>query len=272
MKAVADRAAFALDPGAAHPTAVAQIGTGEVRHRRLRPAVHAFSYPTYFLLLPLRALRDRPSTALRRNRFGLLSFHDRDHGDGRGDALQWLDELLSLEGVGDAQGEVWLHTYPRVLGYVFKPVSFWYCHRTDGSLAAVVVEVNNTFGERHCYLLDGPALAWGQEQVARKVFHVSPFCRVQGRYRFRFLRTADRTVARIDHDDDEGALLNTSVSGRLQPLTTRSVRRAFFGMPLMSLGVIARIHWQALRLWLKRVPFVSKPEAPEAFTTRGQIG
>ena len=250
-------------------TATAQIGIGEVRHRRLRPVANAFSYPTYFLLLPLRALRAHPNAALSRNRFSLLSFHDRDHGDGRDDALGWIDDLLAQEGIGDARGEVWLHTYPRVLGYVFKPVSFWYCHRSDGSLAAVVAEVNNTFGERHCYLLDGPGLAWGRELQARKVFHVSPFCQVQGRYRFRFMRTPDRTVARIDHDDESGALLQTSVSGRLQALTPASARRAFFGMPLMSLGVMARIHWQALRLWLKRVPFVPKPEAPEAFVTHG---
>jgi uncharacterized protein len=246
----------------------ALLGSGVVRHRRLRPHEHVFAYPTYFMLLPLRRLRDQPEPALARNRFGLLSFHDRDHGDGRGDALAWIEELLAAEGIADADGEVWLQCYPRVLGYVFKPVSFWYCHRADGSLAAVVAEVNNTFGERHCYLLAGPELAWGRELSARKVFHVSPFCDVQGQYRFRFLRTADRTVARIDHDDDQGPLLLTSVSGTLQPLSAAAQRRAFFGMPLMTLGVIARIHWQALRLWRKRVPFFRKPEPPQRFVTR----
>jgi hypothetical protein len=93
------------------------LGIGQVRHRRLRPAVNAFAYPTYFLLLPMRSLRAQPAAGLVRNRFGLLAFHDRDHGDGRGDALAWLDELLQREGVRDAAGEVWLHTYPRVLGY-----------------------------------------------------------------------------------------------------------------------------------------------------------
>ena len=250
------------------PLAQALLGQGVVRHRRLRPQVHAFEYPGYFLLLPMRSLRVQALSALRRNVRGWLSFHDTDHGDGRSDALAWLDELLLAEGIADAGGEVWLQCYPRVLGYAFKPVSFWYCQRADASLAAIVVEVNNTFGERHCYLLAGPELAYGVEVTARKVFHVSPFCAVQGRYRFRFMRTPDRLVARIDHDDAQGALLQTSVSGHLLPLTPAVMRAAFFGTPWMTLGVILRIHWQAFKLWQKRVPFFRKPAAPQAFTSR----
>ena len=246
------------------------IGSGQLRHHRLRPADNAFAYRSYFLMLPMRALRTAPVPAIRRNRFGLLAFHDRDHGDGRGDALAWIDELLAREGIADADGEVWLQTYPRVLGYVFKPVSLWYCQRADGTLAAVVAEVNNTFGERHCYLLAGPELAWGREQRAAKVFHVSPFSAIEGHYRFRFLRSADasRIVVRIDYHDAAGVLLQTSLSGQLEPLTAASARRVFFGIPMMSFGVIARIHWQALRVWLKRVPFRKKPHPPQAFVTR----
>jgi uncharacterized protein len=246
----------------------AQLAVGTVRHVRLRPAMHRFDYPTYFLLLPLRALRAQPDAALVRNGFGLLSFHDRDHGDGRADCLAWLDERLAREGVIDADGEVWLQTYPRVLGYAFKPVSFWYCHRRDGTLAAIVAEVNNTFGERHCYLLCGAELDWGRELHARKAFHVSPFCHVTGEYRFWFARTEGRIVARVEHHDGEGPLLLTSVSGALADATRQRQRQAFFGQPLMTLGVIVRIHWQALRLLLKRVPFVRKPAAPETFVTR----
>jgi DUF1365 family protein len=254
------------------PVASAQalIGFGEVRHTRLKPALHAFNYPTYFLMLPLRALKRDGSGALARNRRAALSFHDRDHGDGSDDCLAWLDTLLQSEGIADAQGEVWLHTYPRVFGFTFKPVSFWYCHTPAGTLRAIVVEVNNTFGERHCYLLDAPR--YGQELRADKVFHVSPFCEIEGGYRFRFMRTVhdgiERTVARIDHDDATGPLLQTSVAGTLEPVSTASLRKALWRYPAMTFGVVGRIHWQALKLWLKRVPFVSKPKPPELFVTR----
>lgn len=267
-------------PGAATPL----IGFGQVRHARLRPRRNAFAYPTFFLMLPMRTLaRSEAGSAspLAVNRRGFISFHDADHGDGRsaaqGGALAWVQELLLAEGIDDADGEVWLHCYPRVLGYTFKPVSFWYCHRADGSLRAIVVEVNNTFGERHCYLLDAPR--YGAELSARKVFHVSPFCEVAGGYRFRFLRTeaaagdaspggAGRTVVRIDYDDAAGPLLQTSVSGTLHPVTATTLRRALWGYPAMTLAVIARIHWQALRLWAQRVQFHKKPEAPASPVTR----
>jgi uncharacterized protein len=257
------------------------IGFGQVRHTRLRPAHNAFAYPTYFLMLPMRTLQGQPAATqgpLALNRRAALSFFDRDHGDGRspeqGGAIAWLDELLHGEGIEDATGEVWLHCYPRVLGYTFKPVSFWYCHRhaddDGGSLRAIVVEVNNTFGERHCYLLDTPQ--YGTELRADKVFHVSPFCKVEGGYRFRFMRTThtgvEKTVARIDYDDTLGALLQTSVSGTLEPVTRQSIRKALWRYPAMTLGVVFHIHVQASRLWIKRVKFFSKPAPPDAFVTR----
>ena len=252
------------------PGAVPFLGFGKVRHTRLKPVRHAFTYSTYFLMLPMRAMQKQKNHLLAHNRSGLISFFDRDHGDGRDDALSWIDELLNREGIEGATGEVWLHTYPRVLGYTFKPVSFWYCHGLNNSLRAIVVEVNNTFGERHCYLLDQPQ--YGRELKADKVFHVSPFCTVEGSYRFRFMRSEHsgihHTVARIDHDDAFGPLLETSVSGKLEPVGRRSLMKALWGYPAMTFGVVARIHWQAFKLWRKHVPFIKKPQPPELFVTR----
>ncbi|MFM7658586.1 MAG: DUF1365 domain-containing protein [Burkholderiaceae bacterium] len=260
-------------------TARAMISMGSVRHQRLRPASNVFSYGVFTLMLPLRSLGDSAlgSKLCSRNRFNLLSFHDSDHGDGKTPLLLWIDQLLRSEGITDADGEVWLQTFPRVLGYVFNPVSFWFCHRHDGALRAIVCEVNNTFGERHCYLLDsGGVMQWGQSHTASKVFHVSPFCAVDGSYRFRFMRTiqnikganTERIVARIDYHDAQGPLLLTSVSGKLRALNDVRAAQAFLRYPLMSFGVIARIHWQALRLFIKRVPFFSKPHPPQKALSR----
>ena len=247
-------------------TAEPKIGFGQVRHTRLKPVQHAFNYSTYFLMLPMRTLAKGLTTALSRNRWAALSFYDKDHGDGRENSLAWLDELLATEGIDDAAGEVWLHCYPRVFGYTFKPVSFWYCHAADNSLRAVVVEVNNTFGERHCYLLDKPT--FGAEQIASKVFHVSPFNHVEGNYRFRFVTTANSTLARVDYDDATGPLLETSVSGQLETLNYKSIRKAVWRYPAMTFGIMARIHWQALKLWKKRMVFIPKPNLPDQFVSR----
>ena len=255
---------------------VPHIGFGHVWHTRLRPRRHRFIVPTFFLLLPMRTLREQPDAAgvLALNRPGWLAFRDADHGGGQGPqqggALAWLEALLQAEGVTDAQGEIWLQCYPRVLGYSFKPVSFWYCHRTDGSLRAIVAEVNNTFGERHAYLLDHPR--YGQELQARKAFHVSPFCTVEGGYRFEFRRSGAEGLqsarVRIDYHDAEGPLLLTGMAGRLEPLNVASRRRALWRYPLLTLGVTARILWNALLLWLKQVPFYAKPQAPVLPVTR----
>ena len=256
-------------------TGGALLGWGQVRHTRLRPVRHAFAYPGFFVLLPMRRWQAEGAEAdLAFNRFAPLSFDDTDHGDGRGPeqggALAWICELLQREGVLHADGEIWLQTFPRVWGYTFKPVSFWYCHRADGRLAAIVAEVHNTFGERHCYLLDEPR--YGHAQLARKVFHVSPFCEVDGHYRFRFMRTVhqgqERLVARVEHDDASGPLIETSWSGTLQPATRTALRQTLWRFPFMTWGVVLRIHWQAFLLWRHKVPFWRKPAPPERFVTR----
>jgi len=227
-------------------------------HQRLHPAAHRFSYSVYFLRLPIHDLGAIRLRGFSVDRFNLLSFHQADHGDG-GDALGWARGLLEQHGIR-ADGEIWLTTFPRVLGYAFKPVSFWHCHARDGRLRAVLAEVNNTFGERHVYLLrtDDPDATLH----ADKVFHVSPFFPVRGRYRFAFQVGEDHFRSRIDYDDGSGESLRTAWWGRGEPLTSGACLRAFFLYPLMTWNVVARIHLQALRLFLKRVPFHRKPPVP----------
>jgi uncharacterized protein len=255
----------------------AYIAQGTVIHRREQPRRNAFRYPVFFLMLPMRGGFE-PSRWFKRNQFGLISFYDSDHGDNHTKGLAWIEKLLAEQGIDDADGEIWLQCFPRVLGYTFKPVSFWFCHRRDGALRCIVAEVNNTFGERHVYLLDeGRPLRWGEDLQATKAFHVSPFFDVHGQYRFRFMRAPtqatqeanqERLVIRIDYEDAGQRLLHTSVSGDLRPLTACAALLSFLSNPLMTLMVVGRIHWQALRLWLKRAGFRTKPHAPLNFVTR----
>lgn len=246
-----------------------QLCFGNVHHTRVRPARNSFNYGVYFLRLPLRSMAscDIRTKLFSRNRFNLLSHYDKDHGDGKQPLLQWIEQILALHGIPDADGEIWLQTFPRLLGYVFNPVSFWFCHRRDGALRAVLCEVNNTFGERHFYLLDeGLPIENRMELTARKIFHVSPFCAVEGNYRFQFIRNYraghEDTLARIDYHTAEGALLLTNISGSSREINDRNIWLALLRYPLMNFMVISRIHWQALKLWVKRVPFHSKPSPP----------
>ena len=258
-----------------------RLCVGEVTHMRLRPAKNAFKYGVFFLRLPVRAMNTDIDLIHCRwfshNRFNLLSFFDKDHGDGKSTATAWIDQLLHAEHIHDAKGEIWLQCFPRVLGYVFNPVSFWFCHRTDGRLRAIVCEVRNTFGEKHIYLLEpGNELKNGEEHHAKKIFHVSPFCPVEGQYRFRFIQktssdngvTTHKHIARIDYDDTLGPLLLTSIAGTECALSDRKILALMLSYPMMTIGIVLKIHLQALRLFIKRVPFFSKPLPPSNEVSR----
>ena len=248
----------------------AAIIVGEVVHERFRPANHKFTYPLFCLRIPLGNLGD-VAQHLAVNRAGLVSFQERDHGARDGSsALAWVRKILIENGIAAAeqnQIEVDLHSFPRMLGYVFNPVSFWVCRRLPNEadeVCAVLVEVNNTFGQSHSYLLtpaNGRTIQPGELLEASKQLHVSPFNEVRGGYRFRFNFDADRWMARIDYyegGDGNGPLLHTHISGTTQPLTRANLRRAALRFPLQTLAVVARIHWHALLLWAKRVPFLGK--------------
>ena len=234
-------------------------------HHRLRPAAHRLSYPVFLLRLPLSGLLRLPRLGLPVNRFGWVTFDERDHGARDGAQLApWIRGILERHRI-PADGEIELICFPRMFGYAFKPVSFWLCHDAAGSIRAVLAEVHNTFGEAHNYLLandDRSPLRSGQTLSAPKVFHVSPFLEVKGGYQFRFHFGRERWLARIDYADESGVVLTTSISGDCTALTRSSLRRTALRFPLQALGTIARIHWHALRLWWKSVPFFSKPHPP----------
>ena len=256
------------------------INFGAVKHRRFRPAQNSFGYGVFTLSIPMRTRAKNKNlltdVGLGDNQFRLFSFFDKDHGAGESDSLGWIEDILAKNHIQLIDGEIWLQTFPRVLGYVFNPVSFWLCTRANGEVQAVLAEVNNTFGERHCYLLhqdDGSPLRSGKTLVSKKVFHVSPFCDVKGEYHCRFLFPQDslskrNSVCRIELHEEGKPLINTSISGVSEVLSAKTLYLAFLRYPLMSFGVIGRIHWQALKLWLKGVPFYSKPTPPAVEVTR----
>jgi len=249
----------------------AHLLVGQVMHKRLRPARNAFVYPVFCVQLPLGRLQETSGPLFGIDCWRLLSVHQRDHGPRDGSPLlPWIQGLLRQQGLPD-DGEIVLQTFPRVLGYVFNPVSFWFCHDRPGRLVAVLAEVNNTFGGHHDYLLhrNGRALEADTALDADKRFHVSPFCQVQGHYRFRFRFGGGIQSARIDYDDGQGPLLLTAISGRPRPWRTAALLSVLLRMPLLTFGVITRIHWQALKLWLKGVPFHgARPANPLQETTR----
>lgn len=246
------------------PAGGARLYNGHVMHARMRPVRHQFRYPIFFVGLDVDQLP--PSRWwLGINRPGLASFRCADHGDGSGNPAAWLRGLLQQHGLDAVDGRIELHCFPRVLAYHFKPVSFWYCHDRAGELRAVLAEVNNTFGERHSYLLQAPGgapIKAETELTAQKVLHVSPFCEVRGCYRFRFGEQDGRRSVYLDYHDEDGLLLATSMHGSAQPLTMAALLRTFLAYPWQSLSIILRIHWQALLLFFKRVPWFSKPDAP----------
>jgi DUF1365 family protein len=239
---------------------------GHVRHRRLRPVSNDFEYPVFFLQLPLQNLEAAQLPVFSINRLNVMGFYASDHGARDGSSLiSWVRALLRERGLPD-DGEVVLQTFPRVLGFAFNPVSFWFCYDCLDHLVAVLAEVNNTFGGHHNYLLhnpDGSPLIDGQEFCSDKVFHVSPFCLVRGVYHFRFYLDGAVQKASIEYDDSDGkSLILTSISGRKRSWSNWDLIKVFLLMPFLTLGIVWRIHWQALRLWSKKVPFYGASPPP----------
>lgn len=245
---------------------VPQILTAQVMHKRLFPKKNSFNYRIYYLVLPLPAAKV-PGY--------LTSFHTKDVGirDGS-DPTLWARNILSDYGLNETTDKILLVTMPRVLGYIFNPVSFYLCLDAGNKLRAVLCEVHNTFGEQHTYLCANPnheTITAKQWLEADKVFHVSPFLQRCGEYKFRFDLQVDKLSIWIDYYDAEhNKQLLTSLIGSFTPLTQESLRQAFWRHPFVALKAIMLIHWQAARLAMKGISYFSKPEqlSPKVTVTR----
>jgi DUF1365 family protein len=254
----------------------ASLYFGDVMHARLKPIGHRFSYRVMSLLIDLDRLgdADRQSALFGVNRAALYSFHEKDHGPRDGSSLRaYAHRCAAAHGIDLRGGRVELLCYPRLLGYGFSPLSVYFCHGAGGELALAIYEVRNTFGEIHSYALPVGSGEWsdaGLRQQQEKLFYVSPFMPMAMRYHFRVLPPPDTVKLRILETDRDGPLLVATFNGRRRALTSRALLRSFFGLPLVSLKVMAAIHWEALRLWLKGARLVPRPNAaarPGAETT-----
>ncbi|QPC88612.1 DUF1365 family protein [Mesorhizobium sp. NBSH29] len=232
---------------------------GTVMHSRSRPKRHKFSYRVFSLLLDLDELPaiSASSRLMGHNRPSVLSFHDADHGDGvEGGLRAWIERQLRRAGEFEHAMRIEVLCYPRIFGYVFNPLTVYFCHAPGGGLRAILYEVCNTFGERHTYVIPVAEGAHGPvRQACAKELYVSPFMPMDCHYQFHIEPPERKVLIRIDESDADGPLLVASFSGERQPLTDRAMLGALIRHPLMTLKVSAGIHWEALKIWKKGVPF-----------------
>jgi len=241
----------------------AHIYRGMVAHQRLRPVGHAFSYRVFSLLLDIDRIDETAARVklFSRNRFNLFSFHDRDHG---GDDIAARIRAILKENGFSATGKILLLAYPRMLGYVFNPLSVYYCHDDKGALEAIIYEVRNTFGAMHSYLIGCNSGAPVIEQQADKALHVSPFMEMEQTYHFRLTPPGEALRLAIRQTDRNGAIFNASFTGKRAAITDASLVAAFFSYPLMTVKVIAAIHFEAARLFMKGLGLKKAPPAAMA--------
>lgn len=244
--------------------------SGVVMHRRFKPREHRLRYRVFWTLLDLDELShlDQTMRLFSLERFNLFGFCNADHGDGSGRPLRaQIEEHLAAAGIALEGGRIRLLCMPRILGFVFNPISVYYCYGTDGALVALLYEVHNTFGERHSYLVPvdnekGEPL----EQRCLKAFYVSPFMSMDISYAFRVQPPTERIALVIEGSDVEGPVIVASLFGNRRALTDFSLLGAFISFPLLTLKVFAGIHWEALKLWLKGMRLHARAPAPVSIT------
>lgn len=249
------------------PPAAAQLYPGTVMHARLKPFGHRFSYSVFTLLADIDRLAEagKVSRLFSVGRFNLMSFNEADHGPRDGSSLRaHVDRQLAARGLA-APARVLLLCYPRILGYVFNPLSVYFAYDENDDLLAVIYEVRNTFGDLHTYVepvLPGQLGPEGVRQTRAKAFYVSPFIDMAQTYAFRVLPPGEAVRVRILESDADGPVLSAAFAGRRQEATSGAVLSLCLKIPFMTLKIIGGIHWEAAKLWLKGARFHSPSRRP----------
>jgi len=247
------------------------IYEGHVAHKRSKPKVHQLRYRVFCLSLDIDEL-DRLHRRLKWfsvNSFNILSFYDRDHGSGTNEPLRpWVEHHLQQAHVDLDGGAIKIVCYPRIFGYAFNPLTTYFCYHQDGSLRAMLYEVSNTFGQRHSYLFPIQKKTGKMfRHSCEKRFYVSPFLEVAGQYEFSVRPLSDRLFLHIRQTDGDGPVLDAWTTGQKRHLNDRTILSSLLRYPLLTLKIIAGIHWEALRLWSKGIATTERPNPPRVPVT-----
>ncbi|WP_127716798.1 DUF1365 domain-containing protein [Halobacteriovorax sp. HLS] len=235
-----------------------KLFVADIYHKRFLPKVNEFHYGGFYIKFDLDQVDSLRNTIFSLNKFNFFSFYSKDHGSGDDESLRdWALGILSKSGIRSFKGKIVLQTFPRVLGHVFNPVSFWFCYQQD-QVVAVICEVNNTFGQRHCYVVKH-----GKKGVLPKEFHVSPFYDVCGNYEFTF--EEDSVVIKLF--DNKVEQIVTSIKGRELEWTVGNFLSLWIKYPVYSIMILYRIHYQALKLFLKKIKYFTKPKQKDKEVT-----
>lgn len=243
---------------------------GHVTHRRVRPREHRLAYDIWSMLIDLDELDalDRRLRLFSVDRFNLVSFRRADRGDGSGALRVRIEAEMAAAGVAPDGGPIRLLTMPRVLGRAFNPLSIFFCHRRSGEVAAILWEVDNTFGERHGYLIPVEAGADGViRQSCDKGFYVSPFMDMALTYRFRVTPPGETFALVIEVSDAEGPVLTARHLARRIEMSDRALVRLVLASPFQALKVLAGIHWEAAKLFLGGLRLRARPAPPARLVT-----
>ena len=237
------------------------IYNGQVIHKRFKPKVHYFRYNVFSLLIDLSELEtiDQEISFFSFNRFNLISFYEKDHGERDGSSLiNWVKKNLEKNNIPTQDIKIKIFCYPRILGFVFNPLSVFYVYNLQNKLISILYEVKNTFGEQHTYIFKITKDENLVQNKCAKKFHVSPFIEMDCNYFFRLLKPGDKISVIIDQYDKEDKILFASQDGIRTDFNSKELIKSYLKHPLMTFKIIIAIHYEAFKLWIKGIKFIKK--------------